>query len=321
MHAVMVSAPGGPEVLDYSEQPDPVAGPGEILIRNEAIGLNFVDIYQRTGLYPGEFPRILGSEAAGTVEVVGPGVTRFKVGDRAAFVGGPASYAELSAVKADRAFHVAPGVSAKVAAASGLKGLTAEYLTRIWPVGPGDTVLLHAAAGGVGTLLSQWLAHLGVRVIGTVGSAAKAKLARAQGCAEVILYDQEDVATRVRELTGGAGVKVVYDSVGKSTFDASLASLQRRGLMVTFGNASGPVPPVEPIRLSRAGSLFLTRPTLYDYIATTDELDAAAARLSEVITSGVVTVKVDQEWPLSKVQDAHRAMAARETTGASVMIP
>ena len=321
MKAMQISRLGGAEVFEAVERDDPRPGAGEILIRQEAIGLNFIDIYRRTGIYPIKLPAVLGSEGAGVVEAVGDGVERFKVGDRAAYAGGLGAYAEKVLLTADRAVALPAGVSSRVAAASMLKGMTAEFLTRIWPLQPGDPVLVHAAAGGVGTILTQWLKHRGLTVIGTVGSDAKAQIARGHGCDHAILYDRDDIATTVREMTGGVGARVVYDSVGKATFDASLASLAKRGLFVSFGNASGPVPPVAPLRLSQAGSVFLTRPTLFDYIATTEALDQAADALFEVIASGAVKIDIGQEWALAEVAKAHEALESRRTTGATLLIP
>ena len=320
MRAIRLHATGGPDVLRLEDTPIPVTGPGDILVRHAAVGLNFIDIYQRTGLYPIPLPATLGLEAAGRVEAVGPGVTRFQPGDRVAYCSSLGAYADANVVKADRAVRLPDGISFDVAAASLLKGLTAEFLARrIWSVERGDTVLVQAAAGGVGLILCQWLNHLGVRVIGCVGSDDKAALARTHGCAEVINYSAEDIAARVKALTDGAGVKVAYDSVGRSTLDASLASLSRRGLLVSFGNASGPPDPVDPLRLSRGGSLFLTRPTLFDYVATPDALDTAAAALFDVIARGQVTIEIGQTYPLEAVSAAHTALAARATTGATLL--
>jgi NADPH2:quinone reductase len=323
MRAVVVQKTGGPEVLGLVDVPAAEPGPGEIRIRHEAIGVNFIDVYFRTGLYPLTLPSRIGQEAAGIVEAVGEGVTRFKPGDRAAYAtGGLGSYAEANTLRADRAVAIPSGVSAEAAAAALLKGMTAEFLVRrTFHVKHGHTVLVHAAAGGVGSILTQWAAALGATVIGVVGSEAKAEVAKRQGCAHVLLYDRDDIAKEVRDLTGGAGVPVVYDSVGKSTFDASIASLARRGMMVTFGNASGPVPPFEPLRLSRAGSLFLTRPTLFDYVATTEELDASAAALFEMIGAGQIKVEIGQKFRLADVSKAHEALEARRTTGSTVLLP
>ncbi|OYX35561.1 MAG: quinone oxidoreductase [Caulobacterales bacterium 32-69-10] len=321
MKAIQIGAFGGPEVMDLIELDWPKPGPGQMLVRHEAIGLNFIDVYQRTGLYPGPLPAVLGREAAGMVEQVGEGVTRFKPGDRVAYNNELGAYAEFNVVRADHVVSLPDAVPSRLAAASMLKGMTAEFLVRrIWPVEAGDTVLVHAAAGGVGTILCQWLAHVGVTVIGTVGSDAKADYARAHGCAEVLNTATDDIAARVREITG-AGVKVAYDSIGKATVDASLASLAKRGLLVCYGNASGPPPPIEPGRLARGGSLFLTRPTLFDYIATTRELDDSAAALFEVIASGAVQIEIGQSFPLSEARAAHEALEGRKTTGATVLIP
>ncbi len=323
MKAVRIARTGGREVLELADVPTPEPGSGEIRVRHEAVGLNFIDTYHRTGLYPVRLPSGLGMEAAGVVEAVGEGVSRFAAGDRVGYASGPiGAYAEAHCVQADRAVRLPDGVDARTAAAVLLKGMTAEFLLRrCYAVQPGDPVLIHAAAGGVGLIMTQWAKALGAEVIGTVGSEAKAELARAHGCDHVILYNTEDVPGRVREITGGAGVPVVYDSVGAATFEGSLKSLRRRGLMVTFGNASGPAPAIEPGRLSRMGSLFLTRPTMFDYVATTPELDASAAALLEVIRRGAVGVEIGAEWPLAEVQAAHEALEARRTTGSSLLIP
>ena len=292
-------------------------------MRHAAIGLNFIDIYQRDGLYPLTFPTGLGLEAAGVVEAVGDGVTRFAPGDRVAYANGPAgAYADTHVVPADRAVPVPQDVELKTAAAALLKGMTAEMLLRrVFHVKRGDTILAHAAAGGVGLILTQWAKALGATVVGTVGDEAKAELALANGCDHVILYDREDVAARVREITDGRGVEVVYDSVGAATLEASLASLKRRGMLVSFGNASGPVPPIAPLRLSRGGSLYLTRPTLFDYVATVEELDASAKALFDAIRSGEVKIRIGQTFPLERVADAHWALQGRATTGSTLLIP
>ena len=320
MRAVRLHATGGPGALSLEDVPVPTPGAGDILVRHAAVGLNFIDIYQRDGLYPIPLPTTLGLEAAGTVEAVGPDVTRFRAGDRVAYCSSLGAYAEANVVKADRAVRVPDAVSFDTAAAGLLKGLTAEFLVRrLWPLAPGDTALVQAAAGGVGLILCQWLKAAGIRVIGCVGSDAKAELARSHGCDEVIIAGREDVAARVRTLTGGAGVKVAYDSVGRATLDGSLASLARRGLLVSFGNASGPPDPVDPLRLSRAGSLFLTRPTLFDYVSTPIELDAAADALFGVIATGQVQVRIGQTFALEDIAAAHVALAGRETTGATLL--
>lgn len=324
MLVVEIHVFGGPHVLVPAERPTPEPGPGELLIRHRAIGLNFIDAYHRSGLYPTPLPAILGSEAAGVVEAVGEGVRRFKPGDRVAYAqaGGGGAYAEARTLPADRAVPIPDGVSDDVAAAAMLKGMTAEFLLRrCFTVSPGDTILVHAAAGGVGGLLVQWAKALGAQVIGTAGSQDKAALATDLGADAVILYREQDVAQRVRELTGGEGVAVVYDSVGKDTLDGSLASLRRRGWLVSFGNASGPPPPLDPLRLMRGGSLILTRPTLVDYIATVEELDASASAVFAAIQSGALRPRIGQRFALKDAADAHRALEGRHTTGATVLIP
>ena len=322
MLAVRARQAGGPEVLEVVDLPVPVPASGQILIRHKAVGLNFIDTYQRSGLYPMKFPAVLGQEAAGVVEAVGEGVTRFAAGDRVAYAGQSGAYAERNAVAADKAVRIPDAVSFQIAAAALLKGMTAEFLLRrCHPVESGETLLVQAAAGGVGTILVQWAKALGARVIGTAGSEEKAALARSFGCDEVILYRDQDVAARVRELTDGKGVQVAYDSVGKDTFEGTLGSLGRRGVFVSFGNASGPVPAFEPLRLSRAGSLFFTRPTLFDYIATTEELDASAVALFEMTGSGKIRIEIGQTFPLAEARRAHEALEGRETIGASVLIP
>jgi NADPH2:quinone reductase len=323
MLAIQATRAGGPEVLEAVDLPVPVPGPGEILIRQEAIGLNFIDTYQRTGLYPVRLPGVLGLEGAGVVEAVGEGVTRFVPGDRAAYGNGPlGGYAECHVVPAGRAVKIPAAISSQTAAAAMLKGMTAEFLLRrCYTVRKGDAILVHAAAGGVGTILTQWAKALGATVIATVGSADKAELATAYGADEVILYRSEDVAARVKAITGGAGVRVAYDGVGADTLEASLSSLGRRGMLVSYGNASGPAPAVEPLRLSRGGSLFLTRPTLFDYVVTTAELDESAGALFEVIGSGAVKVGIGQTFPLAATRQAHEALEARATTGSTLLIP
>jgi len=323
MLAIQAQRTGGPEVLQAVDLPVPEPGPGQIRIRHEAIGLNFIDTYHRSGLYPVKMPAVLGQEGAGLVEAVGEGVTRFKVGDRAAYGTGPmGAYAEAHIVPANRAVHLPDGVTTAVAAAAMLKGMTAEFLLRrCHPLAAGEAVLIHAAAGGVGGILTQWAKALGAQVIGAVGSADKAAAARDQGCDHVIEYRGEDVAARVKDFTGGRGVRVVYDGVGAATFEASLASLGRRGMLVSFGNASGPAPAIEPARLARGGSLFLTRPTLFDYVATDAELDASATALFHMIASGQVKIAIGQTFPLAEARRAHEALEGRETTGQSLLIP
>ncbi|HEX6859442.1 MAG TPA: quinone oxidoreductase [Caulobacteraceae bacterium] len=321
MLAVQVQRTGGPEVLEVVDLPEPAPGPGEILIAQEAVGLNFIDTYHRGGLYPMKLPAVLGTEGAGVVEAVGEGVTRFKVGDRVGYAGGLGAYARKRTYPADRAVKLPEGVSTRLAAASLLKGMTAEFLLRrCYAVQAGDAILVHAAAGGVGQILCQWGKALRARVIGTVGSEAKVEIARGVGCEEVILYREEDVAARVREITGGEGVRAAYDGVGADTFEASLNSLGRRGVLVTYGNASGPAPAFAPLKLMR-GSLFVTRPTLFDYIATAPELDESAGALFAVLQSGAVKIDIGQEFALADAKAAHEALESRATTGSTLLIP
>ena len=323
MKAIRIEKTGGPEVLHIVDIPKPEPKPGEVLVRHTAIGVNFIDTYHRTGLYPIRLPSGLGMEGAGTVEAVGEGVTRFAPGDLIAYASGPiGAYAEFHVVTADRAVQLPAGVSAQTGAAALLKGMTAEFLLRrCYPVRSGQTILVHAAAGGVGSILVQWAKVLGATVIATVGSQAKAERVTTLGADHVILYRDQDVAAEVRKITGGLGVPVAYDSVGAATFEGTLGSLARRGLFVSYGNASGPAPAIEPGRLSRMGSLYLTRPTLFDYAATTDELDASAAALFGVIASGQVKIDIGQTFALSDARAAHEALEGRDTVGASLLIP
>jgi len=322
MRAVRFAKIGGPEVLEVVEVDTPEPKAGQVRVRHEAIGINFIDTYHRTGLYPVKLPCIPGGEAAGVVDAVGEGVTRLKVGDRVAYSGGFGAYAEANVVAADRAVKIPDGVETRVAAASLLKGMTTEaFVRRTYPVKAGQTVLVHAAVGGVGQIMTQWLKAIGAEVIATVGSEAKAARARELGADHVILYREQDVAAEVRRITGGKGVPVAYDSVGKDTFEGTLASLARRGLFVSFGNASGPVPPFAPARLAQGGSLYLTRPTLFDYIATPEELEESAAALFDMIRSGKVRIDVGQSFPLAEAPAAHEALESRATVGASLLIP
>lgn len=323
MLAIRFEQTGGPEVLKTVDVPIPQPGPGQILVRHQAVGVNFIDTYHRTGLYPVKLPSGLGMEAAGVVEKVGEGVTRFAVGDPVVYSSGPlGAYAEYNVTSAERAVKPPGGIDAKVAAAVLLKGMTAEFLVRrCFPLKAGQTALVHAAAGGVGQILVQWAKHIGATVIATVGSLAKAEVARSLGADHVILYGEQDVPTEVRTITGGRGVEVAYDSVGAATFEGTLASLARRGMFVSYGNASGPAPAVEPLRLQRAGSVFLTRPTLFDYTATQAELDDSAGALFDLITKGIIKVEVGQTFPLAQAADAHRALESRATVGATVLIP
>ena len=323
MLAIRYTATGGPEVLETVEAPTPTPGPGQVLVRNEAIGLNFVDTYQRSGLYPVQLPATPGSEGAGEVEAVGDGVTRFRPGDKVAYGTGPmGAYGEYHLVPEDRLLKLPEGISPRIAAAAMLKGMTCEMLVRrCYPLRAGEPALVWAAAGGVGSILTQWARAIGAVVIGCVGSEEKVATAQDHGCDHVILYKQEDVPARVREITGGAGVRVSYDGVGRASFESSLKSLGRRGMLVSFGNASGPVPPVEPLALSRGGSLFLTRPTLFDYVATREELEQSAAALFEVILSGQVKIEIGAEFPLRDARKAHEAIESGATTGSILLIP
>jgi len=321
--AIRFHETGGPEVLRWEEVEAGRPGPGEVLVRHGAIGVNFIDTYHRTGLYPVELPSSLGMEAAGVVDAVGDGVVAVAPGDRVAYGGGPlGAYGQVRLMPADKLVRIPQGIDDRTAAAVMVKGMTAEYLVRrTYLVQPGETVLVHAAAGGVGLLLCQWAKHLGATVIGTVGSDEKAALASANGCDHAIVYTREDFVARVRELTGGRGVPVVYDSVGRATWDGSLSCLQPRGLMVSYGNASGAVPPFQPLVLSQRGSLYLTRPTLMAYVATREELLESASALFEVILSGAVRVTIGQTWPLAEAAEAHRALEARHTVGSTVLLP
>jgi len=314
---------GGPEALHIEELDPGPPGTGELQIRHTAIGLNYIDVYDRTGLYPLELPAVLGREAAGVVTAVGRKVRGFRTGQRVAYVHGhPGAYSELRNVPAERVVHVPKGISDREAAALMLKGLTAHYLLRkTHRVQRGDALLVHAAAGGVGLLLCQWARALGAVVIGVVGSDAKAELARKSGCRHVLISGREELVPAVRKLTRGAGVAVVYDSVGKDTFMESLDCLRPRGLMVSYGNASGPPPAVSPLELSKRGSLYLTRPTLFHYIATRKELEAAARELFSVVKSRKVRVRIGQTYPLAEAAQAHRDLEARLTTGSTVLVP
>ncbi|HET9948191.1 MAG TPA: quinone oxidoreductase [Longimicrobiales bacterium] len=322
--AIVVRRVGGPEVLEWSQVDPGRPGPNEVLVRHTAVGLNFIDVYHRMGLYPMQLPFSPGVEAAGVVEEVGPGVTDLEPGDRVAYTGnGPAgSYTQRRVLPRARLFRLPDEIDDETAAAIMLKGCTVEYLVRrTYPVRGGEWVLLHAAAGGVGLLASQWLAALGAHVIGTAGSEEKAELARANGCEHVILYRTENVAERVREITGGAGVHVVFDSVGKATFEGSLDSLRPRGMMVSFGNASGPVDPVAPLVLLQKGSLYLTRPTIAHYYADPSEAADGVAALFDAVVSGRVRPHIGARYPLAEAARAHEDLEARRTVGSTVLIP
>lgn len=323
LQAIRIHAHGGPEVLRLEEiEPGPPA-PDEVQIRHTAIGVNYIDVYDRTGLYPAPLPTGLGREAAGVVTAVGGEVRGLRRGDRVAYVyAQPGAYSELRNVPALRLVKIPRAVSDEEAAALMLKGLTAHYLLRrTYRVSRGDTLLVHAAAGGVGLLLCQWAHALGAELIGVVGSEAKASLARQHGCQHVLIAGRDDLVRGVREITRGQGVKVVYDSVGRETFMDSLDCLAPLGMMVSYGNASGPPPPIAPAELSRRGSLFLTRPTLFHYIATHEALQAAAKELFSAVKSKSVSVLIGQKYPLAQAADAHRDLEARRTTGSTVLLP
>lgn len=322
-HAIRIHQAGGPEVLRWEEVVVPAPAAGEATVRHAAVGLNFIDVYHRTGLYPQIMPAGLGLEGAGVVEAVGDGVTDLQVGDRVAYAGGPVgAYAEVRNIPAHRLLKLPDTISFETAAAMMLQGLTAAYLLRkTYRVQPGDAVLIHAAAGGVGLIACQWAKALGATVIGTVGSAAKGELAKAHGCDHVIDYSSENFSQRVREITGGEGVAVVYDGVGKDTFIGSLDSLRPMGMMVAYGNASGPVPPLDLLLLSQKGSLFVTRPTLMNYTAKRTDLEALGAELFEMVGSGRVRIEVNQRYALKDAELAHRDLEARRTTGSTILLP
>jgi NADPH2:quinone reductase len=323
MHAIRVHTPGGPEVMRYEEVPDPAPGAGEAVVRIEAAGVNFIDVYFRTGHYKGAaFPITLGQEGAGVVESVGEGVTGVAPGDRVAYCAIQGAYAEKAAVPAARLVKLPDGVSARQGAAAMLQGMTAHYLANdTHPLKPGDVCLVHAAAGGVGLLLCQMAKLRGARVLGTVGSEEKAALALAAGADEVIRYKEQDFVAEARRLTDGEGVAVIYDGIGKDTFERGLDALKRRGTMVLFGGASGPVPPLDPLVLSQKGSLYLTRPSLAHYIATREELAERAAQVLRWIADGQVKLRAEIEYPLAEAAEAHRALEGRRTTGKVLLIP
>ena len=322
-HAIRIHQTGGPEVLCWEEVDVPAPAAGEVTVRHLAVGLNFIDTYHRTGLYPLPLPAGIGLEGAGVVEAVGDGVTEVKVGDRVAYAGGPVgAYSEVRNIPAHRLLRLPDAIPFNTAAAMMLQGLTAAYLLRrTYRVQPGDAVLIHAAAGGVGLIACQWAKALGATVIGTVGSPAKAELARAHGCDHVINYSTENFTQRVREITGGEGVPVVYDGVGKDTFMGSLDSLRPLGMLVTYGNASGPVPPFDLLLLSQKGSLFVTRPTIVHYTAKRADLEALGTELFDVVGSGKVRIEVNQTYALKDAAQAHRDLEARKTTGSTILLP
>jgi NADPH2:quinone reductase len=322
MKAIRVEVHGGPEVLELADLPDPAPGPGELRVRVEAAGLNFIDVYHRTGLYPNPLPFTPGLEGAGVVTGVGEGVSVFQEGDRVAWTRALGSYAESALVPQDQAIAIPPGVETRDAAAVMLQGLTAHYLcSSTYPLESGDTCLIHAAAGGVGLLLVQMAKEAGARVFGTVSTEEKAALAREAGADEVILYNQEDFLEAVRRLTDGKGVNVVYDGVGKATAEKSLDCLAPRGMMVFFGNASGPVDPIDPLILSQKGSLFLTRPVLFHYIADRVSLERRSADVLNGVAAGELQVRIGATFPLADAAEAHRALEGRKTTGKVLLLP
>ena len=324
MHAIEVAQTGGPEALSFVECDRPEPGPGEVLIKAEAIGVNFIDTYFRSGLYPRELPFVVGSEVCGTVAAVGEGVAALNVGDRVVTANADGAYAEFCVAPADFVAYVPEGVAADAIASALLKGMTAHYLIKsVYPVGPQDTVLVHAGAGGVGLILTQWATGIGTKVITTASTQAKADLSRAAGAVAVLDYpeDPTEFGDRIRELTGGHGVNAAYDGVGRSTFDASLASLAVRGTLALFGASSGPVPPVDPQRLNTAGSVYLTRPNLAHFTRTADEFAWRAGELMDEIASGVLHITVSEHYPLAEGARAHQDLQDRKTVGSIVLVP
>ncbi|PYO68952.1 MAG: NADPH:quinone reductase [Gemmatimonadetes bacterium] len=322
MKAIRVQSPGGPEALRYEDVPQPSPAAVQVLVKVEAVGVNYIDVYQRTGLYKVATPFTLGQEAAGVVTAVGSGVTDPKVGDRVAYTSILGAYAEYAVVPADRVVVLPDGVTARQAAAALLQGMTAHYLAcTTYPLKAGDTCLVHAAAGGVGLLLCQIASRRGARVIGTVSTREKAALAREAGARDVILYTEQDFEAEVKRLTNGLGLQVVYDSVGKTTFEKGLNCLTRRGMMVLYGQSSGPIASFDPQVLSQKGSLFLTRPTLAHYVATRAELVARAGEVLSWVKSGTLKVRIEHEFSLAETAEAHRALEARKTTGKLLLIP
>jgi NADPH:quinone reductase len=321
--AIVINKTGGPEVMEYVDVPVGEPGPGEARVKQAACGLNYIDVYYRNGAYPQPLPGGLGMEGAGVVEAVGPGVTHVKAGDRVAYAGRPTgAYADVRVMPASILVKLPDAIDFETAAAMMLQGLTVQYLfRRTYPLQGGETILFHAAAGGVGLIACQWARALGVTMIGTVGSDEKAALAKAHGCTHTINYNKENFVERVKDITGGKGVSVVYDSIGKDTFTGSLDCLAPLGMMVSFGAASGPVPPFGLNELASRGSLFITRPSLFTYIAKREDLDAMAADLFAVVESGKVRIDVNQRYALKDVAQAHRDLEARKTTGSTILIP
>jgi NADPH:quinone reductase len=316
MQGILIKRYGGPEVLEYTEIPDPTPGPGEVLIRVRVAGVNFTDVYHRTGTYPGTLPFTPGVEGVGTVEKLGSGVTSVKVGDHVGWVMIKGGYAELAVIPADRLVPIPASIDERTAAAILLQGMTAHFLLRdCYRVAKGDWILIHAAAGGVGLLMTQIAKRIGARIIGTTSTEEKAALAREAGADEIVLYTKEDFQQAVKRITGGAGVNVVYDSVGKTTFDGSLDSLRPRGYMVLFGSSSGAVPPLDPQVLNRKGSLYLTRPTLGNYVSAREELLGRASELFDWVSKGQLQVRAEHDYPLADAAKAHADLEGRKTTG------
>lgn len=324
VHAIRIHSTGGPEQMVWEEVSVPAPGPNEALIRQTAIGVNYIDVYFRDGSYPlPQMPGVIGMEGAGVIEAVGSNVTTCKPGDRVAYAMGPVgAYTEARVMPADRLVTLPPEIDDKIAASIMLQGMTTNYLvTRTYKVKKGDTILVHAAAGGVGLMMCQWASHIGATVIGTVSTAEKAALAKAHGCTHIVYYTKENVAERVRELTGGAGVPVVYDSVGKDTFDASINSLQTLGMMVLFGASSGKPPAIEAGTLQSKGSLYFTRPSLAHYAAKREDLLSLANGVFDMVKSGALKVSINQTFALKDAAEAHRALEGRKTTGSTVLLP
>ncbi len=322
VHAIRIHQHGGPEVMKWEEVDVGEPGQGQVRLKHRAVGLNYIDTYHRSGLYKISLPAVLGTEGAGEITAVGPGVTDLKVGDRVAYAGLMGSYAEERLIPADRVVKLPDNIDDQTAAAMMLQGMTVRYLLKqTYKVGPGTTMLLHAAAGGIGLIASQWAKHLGATIIGTAGSPEKTKLAQDHGCTHVINYSTEDFVARTKEITNGRGVDVVYDGVGKDTYPGSLDCLKPRGLWVSFGNSSGPVPPFDIITLSTKGSLFATRPTLQTHIASREDLVACANDIFDVVGRGIVKIDVNQTYALKDAAQSHRDLESRKTTGSTVLIP
>ena len=319
-HAIRIHETGGPEVLRWENVDVGEPGPGQVRLRQEAVGLNFIDVYHRTGLYPQTLPFTPGTEGAGIVDAIGPDVANVEPGDRVAYAGPMGGYSEERLIDADRLVKLPDVISTEQAAGMMLQGMTAQMLLRsVFPIAKGDTILIHAAAGGVGLIMCQWASALGATVIGTVGTEEKAELARAHGCAHPIVYSRQDFVAEVNRITDGEKLPVVYDSVGRDTFMRSLDCLKVRGLMVSFGQSSGSVEPFLPNILAQKGSLYLTRPTLFHYIASRQQLEQSARELFEMVTSGKVRIEVQQRFPLKDAAKAHRALQARKTTGSTIL--